>query len=61
MVVKGWTSVLLLLWNLELSCSKIHNFISMDALTDGEVERLVHYNGLTAKETSVVARGEAEG
>jgi hypothetical protein len=32
---------------------KIHNFISTDALYDGEQERRIHYNGVTAKETSV--------
>ncbi|XP_033609397.1 uncharacterized protein LOC111869639 isoform X2 [Cryptotermes secundus] len=32
---------------------KIHNFISTDALYDGEQERRVHYNGVTAKETAV--------
>ncbi|XP_069703766.1 uncharacterized protein [Periplaneta americana] len=32
---------------------KIHNFISTDALYDGEQERRIHYNGITAKETAV--------
>jgi hypothetical protein len=32
---------------------KIHNFISTDALYDGEQERRIHYNGVTAKETAV--------
>jgi len=33
---------------------KIHNFISTDALYDGEQERRIHYNGVTAKETAVM-------
>ncbi|XP_021942221.1 uncharacterized protein LOC110841215 isoform X2 [Zootermopsis nevadensis] len=37
---------------------KIHNFISTDALYDGEQERRVHYNGVTAKETAVTTLGE---
>ena len=32
---------------------KIHNFISTDALYDGEQEKRVHYNGITAKDTAV--------
>lgn len=35
------------------SRKKIHNFISTDALYDGEQERRIHYNGVTAKETAV--------
>jgi hypothetical protein len=36
---------------------KIHNFISTDALYDGEQERRIHYNGITAKETAVSTVG----
>ncbi|KAJ9598185.1 hypothetical protein L9F63_011134 [Diploptera punctata] len=32
---------------------KIHNFISTDALYDGEREKRIHYDGITAKETAV--------
>jgi len=38
---------------------KIHNFISTDALYDGEQERRIHYNGITAKETAVSTVGTA--
>ena len=38
---------------------KIHNFISTDALYDGEEERRIHYNGITAKETAVSTVGTA--
>jgi hypothetical protein len=38
---------------------KIHNFISTDALYDGEQERRVHYNGVTAKETAVTTGAAA--
>nr|CAD7459524.1 unnamed protein product [Timema tahoe] len=34
---------------------KIKNFIATDALYDGEQEKRIHYNGVTAKETSVSA------
>lgn len=61
MVSFRWTAVILIFSIFGLTMSKIHNFLSIDALTDGEVERLVHYNGLTAKETSVVAKGDKKG
>ena len=38
---------------------KIHNFISTDALYDGEQERRIHYKGITAKETAVSTAGTA--
>jgi hypothetical protein len=38
---------------------KIHNFISTDALYDGEQERRIHYNGVTAKETAVTTESAA--
>lgn len=34
------------------------NFISYETLTDGETEKLISYNGLTAKETSVRPQGD---
>uniref|UniRef100_A0A1B6C456 Phospholipase A2 n=1 Tax=Clastoptera arizonana TaxID=38151 RepID=A0A1B6C456_9HEMI len=55
---------LLIVWLLctfSVSVAKIYNFISFDALTDGETEKLVHFNGVTAKETSVVPHGAASG
>ncbi|KAG8326038.1 hypothetical protein J6590_051370 [Homalodisca vitripennis] len=61
MVTFPWTYFLVVFWSFGLTCSKVHNFLSTDALTDGEMERLIHYNGLTAKETSVVAKGDKEG
>ncbi|XP_053623229.1 uncharacterized protein LOC128682516 isoform X1 [Plodia interpunctella] len=36
---------------------EIVNFVMTDSLVDGEVEIRVHYNGVTAKETSVGADG----
>ncbi|XP_041988904.1 uncharacterized protein LOC121740301 isoform X1 [Aricia agestis] len=36
---------------------EIVNFVMTDVLTDGEVENRIHYNGITAKETSVGADG----
>ncbi|KPI99212.1 hypothetical protein RR46_05396 [Papilio xuthus] len=36
---------------------EIINFIMTDYLVDGEVEIRVHYNGITAKETSVGVNG----
>lgn len=53
--------MLVFLFSFELTNSKVHNFLSMDTLTDGEVERLVHFNGITAKETSVIAKGKEMG
>uniref|UniRef100_A0A8D8QW17 phospholipase A2 n=1 Tax=Cacopsylla melanoneura TaxID=428564 RepID=A0A8D8QW17_9HEMI len=57
-------SALSILWTLFLAiicllvvtpCSqgRLHNFASLDVLSDGEVERFIHYNGLTVKETQV--------
>ncbi|XP_028160605.1 uncharacterized protein LOC114353010 isoform X3 [Ostrinia furnacalis] len=36
---------------------KIVNFVMTDFLVDGEVENRIHFNGITAKETSVGADG----
>lgn len=36
---------------------EILNFVMTDVLMDGEVENRIHYNGITAKETSVSADG----
>lgn len=36
---------------------EIVNFVMTDFLIDGEVENRIHYNGITAKETSVGADG----
>lgn len=41
--------------------TKIHNFLSTDALYDGEQERRVHYNGVTAKETAVTTLASGNG
>lgn len=35
------------------------NFISYETLMDGETEKLIHFNGLTAKETSVRPQGDS--
>ncbi|KAI5719119.1 hypothetical protein M8J76_005440 [Diaphorina citri] len=32
---------------------RIHNFASLDVLSDGLTERFIHYNGLTVKETLI--------
>ncbi|XP_068085638.1 uncharacterized protein GIIIspla2 isoform X2 [Anabrus simplex] len=43
----------------------IRNFVAIDTLYDGEQERRIHYNGITAKETAVITRtsdtGERQG
>ncbi|XP_068625969.1 uncharacterized protein [Battus philenor] len=36
---------------------EIVNFVMMDVLVDGEMEKRIHYNGITAKETSVGGDG----
>lgn len=40
---------------------KIRNFIATDNLYDGEGERRIHYNGITAKETSVTTTSNETG
>ncbi|KAK7862398.1 hypothetical protein R5R35_004172 [Gryllus longicercus] len=38
--------------------ARMRNFVAVDWLADGEMERRVHFNGVSAKETSVVTTGD---
>ncbi|XP_054256866.1 uncharacterized protein LOC128981891 isoform X2 [Macrosteles quadrilineatus] len=58
-VVTGrwWFTLVVVVLSVVNCDTKMFNFIGRETLSDGETETLVHYDGLTAKETSVVARG----
>ncbi|XP_049792165.1 uncharacterized protein LOC126199346 isoform X1 [Schistocerca nitens] len=45
----------------DANATLVRNFVATDALVDGEQERRIHYNGLTAKETSVVGAPDEDG
>lgn len=55
------TFIYLFLYILSASFAKIQNFISYDTLSDGETEKLIHFEGTTAKETSVIVPGDTLG